>query len=74
MGILDFFKGDYRVGGVRAANKGKSPIGIFMTDSDSDEIRCSGYTSLADNPEVYIACRRIAMLISRRVGRYEDLQ
>ena len=64
MGILDFFKGDYRVGGVRAANKGKSPIGIFMTDSDSDEIRCNGYTSLADNPEVYIACRRIAMLIS----------
>ena len=32
--------------------------------SDGDDLACRGYTSLADNPEVYIACRRIAMLIS----------
>lgn len=65
MGILDFFTRTNRVGGVRAANKGKSPIGIWLSDQeDGGEIKCSGYTSLADNPEVYIACRRIAMLIS----------
>lgn len=63
MGIFDYFKRTNEVGGVRAAAKGKSPIGIWMS-SDEDDLACRGYTSLADNPEVYIACRRIAMLIS----------
>ena len=64
MGIFDYFTGQNRVGGVRAADKGKSPIGLWMTDTEDTDIKCAGYTSLADNPEVYIACRRIAMLIS----------
>lgn len=63
MGIFDYFTNTNKVGGVRAAAKGKSPIAIWMSDTEND-IKCSGYTSLADNPEVYIACRRIAMLIS----------
>ena len=63
MGIFDYFTTTNEVGGVRAAAKGKSPIGIWMS-SDGDDLACRGYTSLADNPEVYIACRRIAMLIS----------
>lgn len=63
MGIFDYFKTTNKVGGVRAAAKGKSPIAIWISDTE-DDIKCSGYTSLADNPEVYIACRRIAMLIS----------
>lgn len=62
MGIFDFTNTN-KIGGVRAAAKGKSPIAIWMSDT-GDDIKCSGYTSLADNPEVYIACRRIAMLIS----------
>ena len=63
MGIFDYFKRTNEVGGVKAAAKGKSPVGIWMS-SDGDDLACRGYTSLADNPEVYIACRRIAMLIS----------
>lgn len=63
MGIFDYFTSTNKIGGVRAAAKGKSPIAIWMSDTE-DDIKCSGYTSLADNPEVYIACRRIAMLIS----------
>lgn len=63
MGIIDYFTNSNEVGGVKAAAKGKSPIAIWMSDTE-DDIKCSGYTSLADNPEVYIACRRIAMLIS----------
>lgn len=63
MGIFDYFTSTNKIGGVRAAAKGKSPIAILMSDN-KDDIKCSGYTSLADNPEVYIACRRIAMLIS----------
>ena len=63
MGIFDYFRTTNEVGGVRAAAKGKSPIGIWMS-SDGEDLACRGYTSLADNPEVYIACRRIAMLIS----------
>lgn len=64
MGIFDYFTNTNEVGGVRAAAKGKSPIGIFLADTEDTDIKCAGYTSLADNPEVYIACRRIAMLIS----------
>ena len=63
MRIFDYFKRTNEVGGVKAAAKGKSPVGIWMS-SDGDDLACRGYTSLADNPEVYIACRRIAMLIS----------
>lgn len=63
MGIFEFTRTTNEVGGVKAAAKGKSPIAIWMSDTEND-IKCSGYTSLADNPEVYIACRRIAMLIS----------
>lgn len=63
MGIFDYFTNTNKIGGVRAAAKGKSPIAIWISDTE-DDIKCSGYTSLADNPEVYIACRRIAMLIS----------
>lgn len=63
MGIFDFLTNTNKIGGVRAATKGKSPIALWISDTE-DDIKCSGYTSLADNPEVYIACRRIAMLIS----------
>lgn len=63
MGIFDYFTRTNKIGGVRAAAKGKSPIALWISDTE-DDIKCSGYTSLADNPEVYIACRRIAMLIS----------
>lgn len=63
MGIFDYFTNTNKIGGVRAAAKGKSPIALWISDT-GDDIKCSGYTSLADNPEVYIACRRIAMLIS----------
>lgn len=64
MGIFEYFTGQNEVGGVRAAAKGKSPIGIFISGDGDEDLKCRGYTSLADNPEVYIACRRIAMLIS----------
>lgn len=64
MGILDYFRKGNTVGGVRAADKGKSPIGIWLTDDTGEDIKCSGYTSLADNPDVFTACRKIAMLIS----------
>lgn len=63
MGILDIFKTDNKIGNMRAANCGKSTIGIVV-DGDDEELKCSGYTSLADNPEVFTACRKIAMLIS----------
>lgn len=51
MSIFDFFKRDK-----------KGQIGILL-NGDSG-IYCPGYTSLADNPEVFTACRTIAMLIS----------
>lgn len=66
MGILDFLKlgGEYRIGGVRAAKRGKSTIGILVSAEDDEELKCAGYTSLARNPEVFTACRKIAQLIS----------
>ena len=65
MSILDNILKPYRIGGVRAAaTKSKSQIGVMVTVSDDDDLSCSGYTSLADNPEVFTACRRIASLIS----------
>lgn len=36
----------------------------MVANPDQDDLACSGYTSLADNPEVFTACRRIATLIS----------
>lgn len=54
MSIFDFLKRD---------NKSRSCIGVVVSDED-ESLKCSGYTSLADNPEVLTACRRIATLIS----------
>lgn len=39
-------------------------IGIVVSRLDDGDLGCSGYTSLADNPEVFTACRTIASLIS----------
>lgn len=41
----------------------RNAIGLFLGADDGD-LECAGYTSLADNPEIFTACRRIAMLIS----------
>ena len=38
-----------------------SYVGYWL--SDSDVITCTGYTSLADNPEIMTACHKIAELI-----------
>lgn len=40
----------------------RSTIGYVLA-GDMNAILCSGYTSLADNPEVLTACRRIAELV-----------
>lgn len=47
----------------RKKSNTKSAIGIVV-DSKDESLCSSGYTSLADNPEVYTACRRIATLIA----------
>lgn len=39
-----------------------SYVGYWLIDNDNDNI-CPGYTSLADNPEIMTACRKIAELI-----------
>lgn len=44
--------------------KKRSCIGLIVKDSDDGSLTCPGYTSLADNPEVFTACRRIAEVIS----------
>lgn len=41
----------------------KCSIGIVVGDDDNS-MKCSGYISLADNPEIFAACRKIALLIS----------
>lgn len=66
MGIFDNLRNSEtnNIGGVKAPAKGKSPIALWIAGADDGDIKCAGYTSLADNPEVYTACRRIAMLIS----------
>ena len=65
MSIFDFFRSDYRIGKVRVKNtRSNSAVGILLSDPDKTDFFCSGYTSLADNPEVFTACRRIASLIS----------
>lgn len=38
-----------------------NPVAVWLTDSDI--ITCTGYTSLADNPEIMTACHKIAELI-----------
>ena len=64
MSILDKILQPYRIGGIRAATKkSNSQVGVVVSVND-DDLSCSGYTSLADNPEVLTACRRIATLIS----------
>lgn len=65
MSILDNILQPYRIGGIRAATKkSKAQVGVIVSDGDSDDLKCIGYTSLADNPEVFTACRKIASLIS----------
>lgn len=65
MSIFDFFKSEYKIGRYRAKDKhSKSTVGILLSDPDDYNFFCSGYTSLADNPEVFTACRKIAQLIS----------
>lgn len=39
----------------------KNPVAIWI--SDAETLACSGYTSLADNPEIMTACHKIAELI-----------
>ena len=41
-----------------------SSIGILLSSDDDESLACAGYTSLADNPEIFTACRKIAQLIS----------
>lgn len=53
MSIFDFFKRQKKGG----------QIGILVNGS-GEIISCPGYTSLADNPEIFTACRKIASLIS----------
>lgn len=38
-----------------------NPITVWL--SDSETLKCPGYTSLADNPEIMTACHKIAELI-----------
>lgn len=65
MSILDFFNQEYRIGKYRAKNKrSQSTVGVLLSNPDDNDFFCSGYTSLADNPEVFTACRKIAQLIS----------
>lgn len=41
-----------------------SGIAFFLSDMDSYDIVCAGYTTLDKNPEIFTACRTIARLIS----------
>lgn len=65
MNVLEKITGrTNRVGGIKTAVKrSKSAIGLVVGSEDKS-LCCAGYTSLADNPEVFTACRRIATLIS----------
>lgn len=53
MGIFENFK-----------KRNDSAIGIVVNQNEDRTLVCPGYTSLADNPEVFTACRKIASLIS----------
>lgn len=63
MSIFDYFRNN-TIEGMRVPNtRSSSAIGIVV-DSEDTSLKCRGYTSLADNPEVFTACRKIASLIS----------
>ena len=42
-------------------NTTPNPIAVWLKDGET--ISCTGYTSLADNPEIMTACHKIAELI-----------
>ena len=63
MSIMDYFRTPRTIGNMRTATtKSKSVIGVVV--SDNEDLSCSGYTSLSENPEIFTAYRRIATLIS----------
>ena len=65
MSIFDYFRDQAPAAHIRKADQNsKSAIGILISDNDDTDMKCPGYTSLASNPEVFTACRRIATLIS----------
>lgn len=60
MGIFDFLK----TPGPSETRTSQSAIGILVSDDEGQDLKCPGYISLANNPEVFTACRKIASLIS----------
>lgn len=42
----------------------QSTIGFLISDNEETDLNCPGYISLASNPEIFGACRKIASLIS----------
>lgn len=64
MSIRDIFTRENRIGGIKAVKRSDSSIGIVISGDDDQALKCPSYTSLADNPEIFIACRKIAMLIA----------
>lgn len=60
MGIFDFFK----TAPPSEIRTSQSAIGILVSDEEGQDLKCPGYISLANNPEVFTACRKIASLIS----------
>lgn len=60
MGIFDIFK----TAPPSETRTSQSAIGILVSDDDGQDLKCPGYISLANNPEVFTACRKIASLIS----------
>lgn len=60
MGIFDIFK----TPAPEQTRTSQSAIGILVSDDDGQDLKCPGYVSLANNPEIFTACRRIASLIS----------
>lgn len=59
---MSIFNRQHKIGNFRTAGKSKCAIAVAVTDKD--DLSCPGYTSLADNPEIFTACRKIASLIS----------
>lgn len=61
---MSIFGRNMKIGNLRTNDiNSKCAIGVVV-GGDDESLACSGYTSLADNPEVFTACRRIASLIS----------
>ena len=60
MGIFDIFKTPWP----SETRTSQSAIGFLVTDDEGQDLKCPGYVSLANNPEIFTACRRIASLIS----------